>query len=457
MRILCLGLSHHTAPVALRERLTYSAPALQAALSRFGCGQAERPAGVSELVILSTCSRLELYAATSAGAMADDAVAAGAVPAVDALPAEPEALDAWFEPMLAFVAETRGLDLAGLRHRFYRLAGPDASEHLGRVAAGLDSIILGEPQILGQVADAYALANAQGAAGPVLSALFQAAIRAGKRARTETGISRNPASLSSVAVKLAERVVGPLSERRVLVVGAGEMAELAVEALRARGANQLTVVNRTQARAAALAQRWGAGALTFEQLTEAVAGADLVITSTDAPHFIITAEVARAALAGRPAQPLLFIDLAVPRDVDPAVRDLPNAHCYDIDALEHALNGSLAQRQQEVPRVAAIVAGEMQAFAEWLRRLEVAPVIADLRAKAEAIRRAELDKTLRRLAHLGPEERQHIETLSVALINKLLHDLTLRLKAGAGTSQAAHYAAALRELFVLPGQPSGQS
>jgi glutamyl-tRNA reductase len=400
---------------------------------------------VSELVILSTCNRLELYAAMAASG----GHGAGPLPA--------EAPDAWFEPLLAFVAETRGLDLAGLYDRFYRLAGPTAVEHLGRVAAGLDSMILGEPQVLGQVADAYALARAQGAAGPVLSALFQAAIRAGKRARTETGISRNPATLSSVAVKLAERVVGPLSERQVLVVGAGEMAELAVEALRARGAGQLTVVNRTHARAAALAERWGAAALTFERLTEAVAAADIVLTSTDAPHFIITAEVARLALAARPARPLLFIDIAVPRDVDPAVRDLPNTHYYDIDALEHSLNGSVAQRQQEVPRVAAIVAAEMQAFAEWLRRLEVAPVIADLRAKAEAIRRAELDKTLRRLPHLGPEERQHIETLSEALVNKLLHDPTLRLKAGAGTSQAEHYAAALRELFVLPGQSSSQS
>jgi glutamyl-tRNA reductase len=442
MHILCIGLSHHTAPVALRERLSYSPQALQAALARFGCGQAARPAGVSELVILSTCNRLELYAA---------------VPTGSPLPAEAPALEAWFEPLLAFVAETRSLDLAGLPDRFYRLAGPAAIEHLGRVAAGLDSMILGEPQILGQVADAFAAASAQGAAGPVLSALFQAAIRAGKRARTETGISRNPATLSSVAVKLAERVVGPLAERQVLIIGAGEMAELAVEALRARGAGQLTVVNRTHARAAALAERWGAAALTFEQLDEAVAAADIVLTSTDAPHFIITAELAHAALSARPARPLLFIDIAVPRDVEPAVRELPNTHYYDIDALEHTLNGSLAQRQQEVPQVAAIVAGEMQAFAEWLRRLEVAPVIADLRAKAEAIRRAELDKTLRRLPHLGPEERQHIETLSEALINKLLHDPTLRLKAGAGTSQAAHYAAALRELFVLPGQPSNPS
>ncbi len=435
MQILCLGLSHHTAPVELRERLNYSPLALKAALARFGCGRDTRPAGLNELVILSTCNRLELYAASSAEG-----------------PTEPltvEARERLFAPLLSFLSETRELSLSGVGDKFYRLVGRPAAEHLGRVAAGLDSMILGEPQILGQVTEAHSLALGQGAAGPILSAVFRAASQAGKRARTETGISRNPATISSVAVKMAEEVVGSLSERQVLIVGAGQMAELAVEALRARGASHITVVNRTHARAAQLAERWGARALTFEHLSEALAEADIVLTSTDAPHFVITPEAAGAGRARHPDRPLVLIDIAVPRDVDPAVRRLPGVHYYDIDDLEAHLNGALAERQQAVPPVEAIVAEEIQAFSDWLSRLEVVPLIADLHAKADVIRRAEVDKTLRHLPRLTEAERQQIETLAEALVNKLLHDPTRRLKAEATNGHAAQYAAAVRDLFAL--------
>lgn len=428
MHILCLGLSHHTAPVELRERLTYSTPALQAALARFGCGQTARLAGIAELVILSTCNRLELYAVA---------------PNVDAQ------TEAWFASLLNFVRETHGPSAADMEDKFYRLVGREAVKHLFRVAAGLDSMILGEPQVLGQVTDAYHLALEHGATGPVLSALFRAAIHVGKRARTETGISRNPATISSVAVKLAEATVGDLASRRALIVGAGDMAELAIEALRARGVDQITVVNRTRDRAALLAERWGAQALAFEQLTEALAEADIVLTSTGAPHVILTADLARTALAPRPHRPLVCIDIAVPRDIDPEVRRLPNVHYYDIDDLEAHLNGALAQRQQETPRVEAIVTEEAQAFWDWLRGLEIAPLITDLRAKADAIRRAELEKTLRRLPDLGEDERRRIETMTEALVSKLLHDPTQRLKAEANNGQAAQYAAAVRDLFAL--------
>jgi glutamyl-tRNA reductase len=432
MPILCLGLSHHTAPVELRERLSYSTTALRAALARFKSdaqgrapGQA-RPPGITELVVLSTCHRLELYTA------APDSHEAGS-----------------FTSLLNFLMETHGPLAAGLEDRFYRLAGREAVEHLFCVAAGLDSMILGEPQVLGQVTDAYGLALEHGAAGLVLSALFRAAIHAGKRARAETGISRNPATLSSVAVKLAERIVGELASRRVLIVGAGEMAELAAEALRVRGVAQIAVVNRTRDRALLLAERWGAQALAFEQLAEALAEADIVLTSTGAPHVILTADIARAALATRPHRPLVCIDIAVPRDVDPEICRLPNVHYYDIDDLEAHLNGALAERQREVPRAKAILDEEAQAFLEWLRGLEIVPLIADLRAKADAIRRAEVEKTLRRLPHLGEAERRHIETLTEALVNKLLHDPTRRLKAEANNGQAAQYAAAVRDLFAL--------
>lgn len=426
MHILCLGLSHHTAPVELRERLTYSAPALQATLARFGCGQTACPVGMTELVILSTCNRLELYTV-----------------------APDQKVEAWFASLLNFVMETHGLSAVDMEDKFFRLAGREAVRHLFCVASGLDSMILGEPQVLGQVTDAYHLALEHRATGPVLSALFRAAIHAGKRARAETGISRNPATISSVAVKLAEATVGDLAARRVLIVGAGDMAELAVEALRARGVDQITVVNRTRDRAALLAELWGAQALAFEQLTEALAEADIVLTSTGAPHVILTADLARTALAPRPHRPLVCIDIAVPRDIDPEVRRLPNVHYYDIDDLEAHLNGALAERQQEIPRVEAIVVEETQAFWGWLRGLEIVPLIADLRAKADAIRRAEVEKTLRRLPDLGEDERHHIETMTEALVNKLLHDPTRRLKAEANNGHAAQYAAAVRDLFAL--------
>ena len=446
-QIVCLGLSHHTAPIALRERLNYPLAELNAALA------ANRAAGLDELVILSTCNRLELYAAVSP---AD--VAAGLVPPERSIlqadaPTEgaPTTADPVFASLLAFVSATRGLPAAELSGKFYRLTGHDAVDHLGRVAAGLDSMVLGEPQILGQAAEALALAAAQGAAGPVLSALFRAAVHAGKRARAETGISRNPATISSVAVRLAERAAGSLAERQVLVVGAGQMAALAVQALRGRGATRIRIANRTLARAAGLAERWGAQPLALDDLGAALAWADVAVAATGAPGFVITPEAAGPALAARPERPMVLIDIAVPRDVDPAVRQLPNVRYYDIDDLEAYLNGARTERQQAVPQVEAILTEEMGHFGDWLSTRAVAPVIADLRAKADAIRRAEVDKTLRHMPHLTPAEREHIERLSEALVNKLLHEPTLRLKAEAGNGHAADYAAAVRELFALHG------
>jgi glutamyl-tRNA reductase len=436
MEILCLGISHHTAPVSLRERLNFAPVALKAPLARFGCERATPPAGINELVILSTCNRLELYAA---------------------LPAEPSAdhREAGFARLMRFLVETHELPVDELSDPFYRLLGQAAIEALGRVACGLDAMVLGEPQILGQVTDAYSLALSQGAAGPVLAALFRAAAQAGKRARTETGISRNPATISPVAVKMAEQAVAtlsgarPLSDCRVLIVGAGEMAELAVAALRARGAVHLTVVNRTQARAASMAGRWGARALTFEHLSEAIAQADIALTFTDAPHFVITPEVAGPALAERPERPLVLIDIAMPRDVDPAVRRLANVRYYDLDNLEAHLNGALADRQLAVPRVQAIAAEEMQRFSNWLSGLKITPLIVGLHAKADAILRVEVDKTFRRLPDLTDAERAQIEILAQSLVTKLLHEPTRRLKAEANQGQAADCAAAVRYLFAL--------
>ncbi len=418
MKLLCLGLSYRTAPVALRERLHYSAGALRQALAR-----ARRlPAALPEVVLLSTCNRLELYAAV-------------------------EAVD--FEAAADFIAATSGRPRAEFEPHLYRLTGVEAVAHLFRVAAGLDSLILGEPQILGQVADAYTAAREAGAARQALSPLFRAAQRAGRRARAETAISRNPASISSAAAGLAQGVVPDLQRARVLIVGAGEMAELAVEALRSRGARHITVMSRTLDRARQLAARWEGQALTYDSLVESLAESDIVITSTSAPHFIITPERAAAALLRRARRPLVLIDIAVPRDVAPEVARLPGVHYYDIDQLKARLDGALSDREQEVPRVEAILAEEAAAFAEWQRTQSVTPLITTWRARADAIRQAEVDRALRRLPGLGQAERQQIELLTQSLVNKLLHDPTLRLKAEAGAGDAGSYAEAVRHLFAL--------
>ncbi|HSD83039.1 MAG TPA: glutamyl-tRNA reductase, partial [Anaerolineae bacterium] len=262
-------------------------------------------------------------------------------------------------------------------------------------------------------------------------------------------ISRNASSTSSIAVKLAEEMVGDLSAAQTIVVGAGEMAELAVEALRLRGARHMTVVNRTHDRAQQLAERWQATALTFEHLSEALLDADIVITSTGAPHILIKPRMVAAVMRQRPDRPLVFIDIAVPRDVDPDVKQLPHVRCYDIDDLADRLNGSLAERHLEIPQVEAIVAAEAEAFMMWLKSLEITPVISDLRAKADTIRRTEIERTFRHLAHLDESDRKRIEVLTESLVNKLLHDPTLRLKAEAGNGHAAEYAAAIRHLFAL--------
>lgn len=402
--------------------MSYQAEAQKAALARLGCGHAHRPPELIELAILSTCNRLEFYALTHTDQ---------------------------FEPLLQFISDTTGVPTSELTPHVYHYTQAEAVLHLGQVASGLDSMILGEPQILGQVTEAYELGLSQRAIGPVLSALFRYAIHAGKRARTETAIGRNATSTSAIAVKLAEELVGNLNTAHTLVVGAGEMAELAVEALRLRGTRHLTVVNRTHDRARQLAERWQATPLTFENLSQALLDADIVITSTGAPHILIKPPMVAAVMRRRPERPLLFIDIAVPRDVDPDVKQLPQVGCYDIDDLTARLNGSLAERQLEVPQVEAIVAAEAGTFLAWLKSLEIIPVISDLRAKADAIRRSEIEKTFRHLAHLDETDRKRIEVLTESLVNKLLHDPTLRLKAEAGNGHAAEYAAALRHLFAL--------
>ncbi len=427
MSILCLGLSHQTAPVELRERLNYSPEALQTALTHFGNRQPSSLTGLSELAILSTCNRVELYAVA---------------------PDEAPSLDTEFIALRDFLAETRGVPSLEFEPHVYHYAGLPAVEHLCRVAAGLDSLILGEPQILGQVIKAYESGLAASALGSVLTAVFRTAIHVGKGPRTENRISHNPASLSSVAVRLAEQIMGDLTSQRVLVIGAGEMGTLAVAALRARGVQRLTLVNRTYQTAQVLAQRWGIKVQPYEHLAQALRAADLVISATATPQAIIKSEMIRPALAGRD-YPLVLIDIALPRNIEPQVANLPGIQLIDLEQLQARLEGALADRRNEIPKVEAILVEELASFDAWLRGADMLPLIAELRTKAERIRQHELARTLHYLPDLDPAARQHIERLSQSLVNKLLHEPTRHIRAEAAGEQAAHYAQTVRQLFGL--------
>lgn len=421
MQILCLGLNHQTASICLRERLIFSEDAVRAALSRLGCG---RYTTAAEMVILSTCNRIEIYAASTRKL---------------------------FTELEAFLSDARGVPVNEFHPHLYRLSDADAVRHLFNVAAGLDSLVLGEPQILGQVTKALELARSQNAAGPLLNRLFQRAIHAGKRARTETRISYNPASVSSLAASLCERSVSDIRTAQIVVLGAGEMAELAVEALRKRGAERILVINRTLERAQGLVQRWSAEASTFEFLEHALVRADILISSTGAPHTLIHPEMVAAAMRARPDRPLALIDIAVPRDIDPEVANVPRVRLYDIDHLNAHLEQSLAVRAAEVPHVKAILAEEEAQFLDFLRSLDMLPLITDLRKQAEAIRQAELEKTLRRLPDLTAAERSRIEALTESLVKKLLDAPTHCLRAEAACLHASEYATVVRTLFGLEG------
>lgn len=422
MHIHCLGLNHTTAPIALRERLDFSEEAVQAALARLGCGEGLEH--VTELAILSTCNRVEVYAVSS---------------------------EVVFDELEAFLSEARGVSVEELHPILYEHLDEAAVKHLMSVAAGLDSLVIGEPQILGQVTRALELARGQGAAGPLLNRLIQAAIHAGKRARTETDISRNPASVASLAARVCEQSHPDLRTAQVVVLGAGEMAELAVEALRKRGVQAILVINRTLERARGLASRWQAEIGTFELVPEALERADILIASTGAPHTLIHPDMVATAMQKRPERSLVLIDIAVPRDIDPEVVSVPHVKLADIDSLNEQLEVSLAERSADIPRVEAIIAEEQAEFMEFLSSLNMLPLIATLHQQAERIRKSEVERTLRRLPGLTEAERMHIEAMTLALVKKILESPTRRLRAEATSSNAVEYAALARALFELDG------
>ena len=402
--LVLVGISHHNAPVELRER---------AALDRDRASElGRRLAGeTGEAVCLSTCNRTELY-------LVDDSAEEAAGKAEASL----LALEAELGPAL------------------YRLRDEAAALHLFRVAAGLDSMVPGEGEILGQVRAAYEA----GSTGRVLDRLFRDALRAGRRARTETAIGESPASVSSAAAALAEQVFGDLAGRRVLLIGAGKVGELTLRNLASRGAEVAFVANRSVDRAEELAGRFGGTPLPLERVEEELARADVVLSSTSAPGWIVERGTVERALPARRGRPLFLVDLAVPRDLDPAIHELDGCYLYDIDDLQAVVAETLAGRRREAERAEAIAAAEADRFRDWQAALDVVPAIASLRARAEEIRAAEL-----RRAKLTESERRAAESVTTAVLNKLLHLPTIRMKEAAAAADGVIYADAVRHLFGL--------
>ncbi len=394
MKLSLVGISHHHAPVEVRERVALSSSEAAALARELG-----------ESVVLSTCNRTEVYA------VGEDAEARA----------------------LAALRVRGGNEVAA---RTYRLSDHAAALHLFRVAAGLDSLVPGEGEILGQVRAAYEA----GVPDALLNRLFHDALHAGKKARTQTTIAESPASVPAAGAALAQQVFGELRGRPVLVVGAGRVGELAARSLASRGARIVAVANRSVEHGRGIARRFGAKAVGLDTIGVQLEAVDVVIACTSAPGFVI----GRGDLRERRGRPLFLIDLAVPRDVDPGVNDVDDCYVYDIDDLEAVVEASLAGRRREAERAEAIVAAEAERFRAWQATLDVVPTIASLRARAEAIRTAELSK-----AKLSAAERAAVESITSQILNKLLHLPTIRMKEAAAAADGVLYADAVRHLFGL--------
>lgn len=412
MKIALAGVSHHTASIELRERVAID----PGAAATFAGELARNGDGRIEAVVLSTCNRTELYVASpdhDAGEVADRALLALA-----------------------------GADADALAPVAYRLSDESAALHLFRVAAGLDSLVPGEGEILGQVRDAYET----GSPGPLLDRTFRMALHAGRRARLETAIGESPASVPAAAAALAQQVFEGLEGRRVLLVGAGRTSELTAKNLRSRGATVTVVANRTLEHAERLAGELGARALALDDVAQALTDADIVVSSTSAPGLVLAGEQLVSALRARRGRHLLFVDLAVPRDVDPALASVDGCFVYDVDDLEAVVSASLEGRRAEAVHAERIVAAEAERFRAWQASLAVVPAIASLRAFAEEIRSSELARVEGKL----PEsERAVVDTVTAQIVNKLLHLPTIRMKEAAVTPDGLVYADVVRHLFGL--------
>jgi glutamyl-tRNA reductase len=421
MRFLITGLNHRTAPVEVRERLAFSAQAIPEALDRLRACP-----GLKESAILSTCNRVEILAT-----------------AEEAAPAE--------EQVETFLAEARAVDPSWIRPFLYRLDGREAIRHLFRVASSLDSLVVGEPQILGQLKSAYAVAKERGAVSGELDLMFTRAFSVAKRVRTETEIGESAVSVSYAAVELAREIFGSLGGRGVLVVGAGKMAEAALQHLRRAGVGRILVTNRTRPRAEQLAAQAGGAVVDYEGFSRALPEVDIVITSSGATGWLLTPELLRPVVHARRHRPMFLIDIAVPRNIDPAVNALDGIFLYDIDDLEKVVHANAAARRRVADSAEQIVDEEVERMLARLKAREVAPTIISLQEQFELVRQHEWERARGKLAGLSPEQEQAVEALTRGIVNKLAHGPIAELRRHAGESEGRQLAGLLRRIFRLGG------
>jgi glutamyl-tRNA reductase len=411
-----IGVNHNTAPVEVRERLALPESRLPEV-----CKSLCQQEGIEEGMILSTCNRVELLVRRRDGV----------------------------DNLRNFVCEYFHLDPAEYERYFYDYREEEAVRHIFRVTSSLDSMVVGEPQILGQVKEAYAVARAVGAINSQLDSLLTRAFAVAKRVRTETAVGSSAVSVASVAVELAKKIFGSLNGKHVYLVGAGKMSELAARHLIAHGAASIFVANRTYDRAVQLAKKFHGQAIMFEQLYDTCDKADIVITSTGAPHAIFRREHGELFLSRRRNRPMFFIDIAVPRDVDPGLNKLDGIFVYDIDDLQQAVTSHVADRRKEAERAEAIVALEVQRFQARLQTLDVVPTIVSLQDHLETIRQAEIDRVRGRLGSLSPDQELAVDALTRGIINKIMHTPISTLKTAARESEATTVIDLVRRLFNL--------
>jgi len=418
MSIVVLGVNYHTSPVTLLEKVMIPVPAMSEALRVLSSH-----GDIREVVVLSTCNRTEVYAVA-------------------------ERFHGAHDDILEFLCETSGLSADDIAPHLYSQFDDDAVVHLFEVAAGIDSAVLGETEIVGQVRDAWDFAMKQGTSRSTLNLLFRYALESGKRARTETGISRSTASVAHAAVEMAEEILGTLSGKRVLVVGAGEMGEGVAGALSRAGTESITVLNRTVSRAEALAEKIGARVSEFESLETELFSADVVLACTGAGGVIIDHEL-MSRVRKDVATPLLVVDIALPRDVSASVAELPGVTLRDLDHLSDWAQRGIDKRASEVGQVREIIGEEVKRFLLDQTQRQAAPLVAQLREVVESIRTAEMERFESALAAMTPEQRELVESISHGIINKMLHAPSVRLREAAGTPQGERLSAAVRDLFSL--------
>jgi len=425
MNIIVVGLSHHSAPIDLREKLAFAANSIETPLREL----VSLP-DIAEGLIVSTCNRVEVYAVTRD-------IAAG------------------IAQIKRFLADFHALSFDAVEPHLYGYHGEQAIRHVFRVAASLDSLVVGEAQILGQIKAAYGYAAEYKSSGLILNRFLHKAFSVAKRIRTETGIASSAVSVAFAAVELAKKIFGSLSDKTVLLIGAGEMGELAAKHFVSGGVRDVLVANRTFERGERLAEEFGGRAVRFDDLFDHLHKADIVLSSTGAAHYILEPKRVSEVLRRRKLRPMFFIDIAVPRDIDPEVNSLENVYLYNTDDLQGVVENNLEQRRREAEKAEAIVNGEIGQFLTWLASLEVVPTIVALRNHFEGVRRAELAKTLSSWKDLSPEEEKRLELLTAAIINKLLHVPTNVLKQTGQGNRTDLYLDAVRNLFALSTEPAG--